>query len=97
MNSPTLPPSVRDLLVERLEALLADCDQVMDNAGYGQTLHDLDDFLLLAGKKFLGEVFQQKLQERITKTESTPEAQQCPRCKKKGNYPVDYPFVSRSL
>jgi hypothetical protein len=22
----------------------------MDNAGYGQTLHDLDDFLLLAGK-----------------------------------------------
>jgi hypothetical protein len=54
----------------------------MDNAGYGQTLYDLDDFLLLAGKKSLGEVFQQKLQERITKTESTPEAQQCPHCKK---------------
>ena len=63
-------------------ALLHDCDQVMDNAGYGQTLHDLDDFLLLAGKKFLGEVFQQKLQERIAKTETTPEAKQCPHCKK---------------
>ena len=39
MNSPTLPPSVRDLLVERLDALLHDCDQVMDNADYGQTLY----------------------------------------------------------
>ena len=52
------PPGVRDLLVERLDSLQSECDQAMDDAAYGQTIHDLDDFLVIAGKKFLQEVFQ---------------------------------------
>jgi hypothetical protein len=42
--------SIRDILHARLDALLADCDLVNDNADFGQTVHDLDDFFLLAGK-----------------------------------------------
>ena len=82
MNFHTLLPRVRDLLVERLDVLLPDCDPVIDNADYGHTFYDLDDFLLLAGTKFLGEVFHQKLQERIAKTETTTENKQCSLCKK---------------
>jgi len=60
--SPTSPsPDVRDLLHERLDTLLNECNQVMDNADYGQTIHDLEDLILVAGKKFLQEVMQQKL------------------------------------
>ena len=44
---------VRALLHERLDALLSDCDTVMDSAAYGHTLHDLDDFLFIAGKVVL--------------------------------------------
>ena len=66
-RSPT--PDVRDLLRERLDTLLDECNQVTDNAAYGQTIHDLDDFLLIAGKKFLQEVMQQKLHERIKQAE----------------------------
>ena len=45
--SPTSPsPDVRGLLRERLDTLLDECNQVMDNADYGQTIHDLDDFIL---------------------------------------------------
>jgi dihydrofolate reductase len=80
-----LSPNVRDLLTERLHALLDDCEQVLDNADHGQAFHDLDDFLLIAGKQFLNEIFEQKLQERIEKTEPTPEGKQCPHCKKKRN------------
>ena len=84
MPSPVRSPAaLHTLLHEKLDSLLADCDQVMDTAGYGQTLHDLDDFLLLDGKKFLGEVFQQKLQERTELAEQKAENQQCPHCKKK--------------
>jgi hypothetical protein len=78
-------PSVRDLLVERLDALLDECNQVMDEAAYGQTIHDLDDFMLIAGKKFLQEVMQQTLQERIEQAEQKPENKQCRQCKKKRN------------
>jgi len=38
------PADLHALLHEKLDALLADCDQVMDTAQHGQTLHDLDDF-----------------------------------------------------
>jgi len=76
-------PDVRDLLHERLNILLDECNQVMDNAAYGQTIHDLDDFMLIAGKKFLQEVMQQKLHERIERAEQKPENKQCPQCKKK--------------
>ena len=63
---PSLSSSeVRALFHERLDALLPDCDKVMDSAGYGRTLHDLDDFLFIAGKGFLNEVLKEKLQERI--------------------------------
>jgi hypothetical protein len=84
--NPTSPlPGVRDLLVERLDSLLNECDQVMDDAAYGQTIHDLDDFLLIAGKKFLQEVFQKKLQQRIEQVQQQPETKRCPACKKKRN------------
>jgi hypothetical protein len=80
---PSPSSSVRDLLVERLDALLAESEQVMDNADFGRTFHDLDDFFCTKGQDFLQEVFKQKLQERIEKTETTPEGKQCPHCKKK--------------
>jgi hypothetical protein len=82
-SNDTPTSSVRDLLVERLDALLADCDQVMDASGYGQTFNDLDNFLLTAGKQFLRDVCQQKLQERVKPAEQKAENKQCPNCKKK--------------
>jgi hypothetical protein len=59
------PTNVRDILHEKLDALLDDCDTVMDNAAFGQIIHDLDDFLFVEGKKFTKEVLQEKLQEHI--------------------------------
>jgi len=61
------PPSspVRELLMAKFEALLNECDLVADNATYGQTLDDLDEFFLIKGRKFLRETFETKLQERI--------------------------------
>ena len=80
---PSLSSSeVRALFHERLDALLPDCDKVMDSAGYGRTLHDLDDFLFIAGKGFLNEVLKEKLQERIESVEATPASKECPACKK---------------
>jgi len=83
MPLPSPSSAVRDLLVERLDALLDDCDKVMDQSAYGQTVHDLDDFLLIEGRAFLQKVYQEKLQERIERTECTADAKQCPDCKKK--------------
>ena len=83
MHSRTHSPDVRALLYEKLDALLADCDHVADNAQYGRTLHDLDNFLFIEGRKFINEVLQQKLQERIEQAEATPETKHCPDCKKK--------------
>jgi hypothetical protein len=77
------PSSLHALLHEKLDALIAESEQVMDSADYGRTLHDLDDFFCTKGQEFLQEVFKQKLQERIEKTETTPEGKQCPHCKKK--------------
>jgi len=76
-------PDVRELLREKLDAMLDDCEKVMDNAAYGRTIHDLDDFLFIAGRKFINEVMQQKLQERIEQIEAATETKQCPNCKKK--------------
>jgi len=83
MNSRTRSADVHALLHEKLDALLADCDKIADNAAYGRTIHDLDDFLFIAGREFINEVMQQKLQERIEQVEATPESKQCPQCKKK--------------
>jgi hypothetical protein len=76
-------PTVRDLLVARFEALLDECDLVADNAAFGQTLDDMDEFFLIKGRKFLQETFQAKLQERIERTEAATEPPPCPECKKK--------------
>ena len=57
MNSFTPAPSVRDMLVECLDALLAESDQVMDTAEHGRTLHGLDDFFCTQGQTFLQEEF----------------------------------------
>jgi hypothetical protein len=73
----------RALLIAKFEALLDECDQVADNAAYGETLDDLDEFFLIKGRKFLQETFQEKLQERIERVEATEEAKQCTSCKKK--------------
>ena len=68
---------------DRLDAMLEESNTVMDNSAFGQTVHDLDDFLFDAGRQFLQEVYQQKLQERIAQTERTAVSQSCPQCKKK--------------
>ena len=52
---------------------------VSDNAAYGGTLNDLEEFFLIQGRHFLKETFAQKLQER---TEATSKAKQCSHCKK---------------
>ena len=73
----------RALLMAKFEALLDECDLVADNAAYGETLNDMEEFFLIQGRKFLQETFQEKLQERVNRAEATAEAKQCPHCKKK--------------
>jgi len=72
MKSSPSAAEVRAILAERLDVLLAECDQVMDNAAFGQTLNALDDFLLVQGRNFIKEVLQQKMQERVERTETSP-------------------------
>ena len=91
MHSRFPSPDVRVLLFEKLDAMLADCDKVMDNADYGQTVHDLDDFLFVEGRKFINEVMQQKQQERIEHVEAAAETKQCPKCKKNFTSTTDSP------
>ena len=69
----------RSLLLAKFEALLDECDLVTQNAAYGETLNDMEEFFLFKGRKFL----QEKLQERIEQVEETDDAKQCPHCKKK--------------
>jgi hypothetical protein len=76
-------PTTRELLHEKLDALLDECDGVADRAAFGQTLNDLEDFFLNKGRTFLQETFQEKLQERIEQTEAAAETKQCGPCKKK--------------
>jgi len=61
MRSRSPQSDVRELLHESLDALLTDCDKIADNAAYGRTLHDLDDFIFIEGRKLLNEVLQQKM------------------------------------
>ena len=44
MLLPSDSPDIRALLHEKLDALLAECDLVIDKAEHGRTFHDLDDF-----------------------------------------------------
>jgi NH3-dependent NAD+ synthetase len=74
---------LRTVFYEKLDALLDECDQVIDNAEFGQTFHDLDDFFCTKGHTFLQEVFQEKLQKRIEHVQTNNEAKQCGECKKK--------------
>jgi len=80
-----MPPrsSVDDLLLAKFEALLAECDLVAENAAYGETLNDMEEFFLVKGRKLLQETFEQKLQERVKRVETTAEAKECSCCKKK--------------
>ena len=72
----------RALLIAKFEALLDECDSVADNAAYGETLNDMEEFFLIQGRQFLKETFQEKLQERVARSETTAEAKQCAHCKK---------------
>ena len=81
--SSPLSVDVRSLLHDRLDTLLEESETLLNNAAYGQTVHDLDDFLFVEGRKFLHEVYQQKLQERIDQTDASAESHPCPQCKKK--------------
>jgi hypothetical protein len=85
-KSPSIPTN--ELIVAKLEALLAECDLITDHP---QLLDEMELFFLEKGRKFLQETFQEKLQERIKKVETTAEAQQCPYCKK--NVPVHGIFL----
>jgi len=78
---------VRDLLHAKLDALLQECETVAENAQHGRTVHDLDDFLLIAGRKFMKEVYQHKLQEQVERNETNIESKQCSNCKKKNANP----------
>ena len=79
---PSLPPR-RELLHARLDALLDESDLVADNAAYGETFDDLENFFLIKGRKFLQETFQEQLQHRVESVETTAEGKECPHCKKK--------------
>jgi len=83
MTSACLSSDVRTLLHEKLDAMLAECDLVMDNAKFGELLNNLDHFLYVEGRNFAKEVLEQKLQEKITTVENTDEGKQCPHCKKR--------------
>ena len=74
---------VKAVLHERLDLLLAGSDKVADNAQFGQTFNDLENFFIRDGRKFIQEALTLKLQERIERAEATDEAKQCPECKKK--------------
>jgi hypothetical protein len=73
----------RELLHAKLDALLDESDLVADNAAYGETFDDMDDFFFTKGRKFLQDTFQEQLQQRVERTETTAEAKECPHCKKK--------------
>jgi hypothetical protein len=81
-SPPRSPSEIRALLHEKLDALLDECDQVGDNAAYGQYLDDTEEFFLTKGRQFLQETFQEKVQERIRRTEADAETKQCAACKK---------------
>ena len=83
MQPPSPSPDVRAFLHERLDAMLDDCDHVANNAAFGRYIHDLDDFLSIEGRKFMRDVLEKKVQERIQQVEATDEGKQCPACKKK--------------
>ena len=83
MSRSPVPAAVHAFLHDRLDTMLEESNKVMDNSAFGQTVHDLDDFLFDTGRAFLQEVYQQKLQERIAQMEGTAESQCCPKCKKK--------------
>ena len=91
MSPPSPSSAVRTLLHEKLDAMLDECDLVMDNAEFGQVLNDLDNFLYVEGRNFAKEVLQQKLQERIERNETTAEGKQCPHCKKKRKFTTRNP------
>jgi len=63
-----------------------DCDRVADNAAYGQTLNDLEEFFLLHGRQFIKDTYQLKLQERIEKNENTDQTRQWAPCKNNENH-----------
>ncbi|GHT19769.1 hypothetical protein FACS1894189_8700 [Planctomycetales bacterium] len=71
------------LILEKVQALLDDLDAVGDKAEYGHVLDDMDDYFFLHGRKFLTEILQNKIQERINAAEKTAAAKECPHCKKK--------------
>jgi len=79
----TESPTVRDLLVAKFEALLAECDLIATNE---HTLDTMEALLLDKGRKLLQETFEVKLQERVEQVETAAEAKQCPHCKKKTTY-----------
>ncbi|MDR0870804.1 MAG: hypothetical protein LBN39_08435 [Planctomycetaceae bacterium] len=84
MNAITPRSETEALPHERFQALLADLDTAGDNAQYGHVLDDMDDDLFLHGRKFLTEILQSKIQDRVNAAEKTAEAKQCP-CKKNGS------------
>jgi len=95
MHRPSPSSSAIDaLLVERFQSLLHDRDLVLDQSAHGQTFDDFAQFLFTEGRTVLAEVLEQAIQERIKRTESTAEGNECPHCKRKR--PTDTPAPTRS-
>jgi hypothetical protein len=70
-TSPLSPSDVHALLHEKLEALLQESEQVMDNAAHGQLLNDLDDFFFIKGKKTSEKFFNRNF-KNASNTSTTP-------------------------
>jgi len=66
LKSPSPSSAVRTLLYAKLDARLAECDLVIDNAEHGRTFHDHDDFLCTKAHDSLQEILLQKLQKNHT-------------------------------
>ncbi|GHT19634.1 hypothetical protein FACS1894189_8530 [Planctomycetales bacterium] len=85
MNTITPRSETEAFLLEKFQSLLTNLDTAGDNAQYGHVLDDMDDYLFLHGRRFLTEILQSKIQERINAAEQTDAAKQCPHCKKNGS------------
>ena|GEM_PF-4840549 len=66
MQLPSDSPEMRALLYEKFDALLDECNSVIDNAEHRRTFHD---FVRTKAHDFLQEILLQKMQEKITTIE----------------------------
>ena len=72
-------PTYRESLIEKLHALLAECDLVMDNAKFGELLNNLDHLLYVEGRNFAKKSSKKNSKNESNNPKATPP---CTDCKK---------------